>query len=131
VGNRTVQTQAQQWLAKGGVLNLFGGLKRGEHVIELDTLRVHYDDIRICGSSGGAPADIAETLRMMVAGEIDAGQHLSLVCSLDQLPRTLEMVKNTETDGRIVFYPHIRLTPLIPAKNWKRSDEEAFLKEYG
>jgi threonine dehydrogenase-like Zn-dependent dehydrogenase len=130
VGSRAVQIQAQQWLAKGGVLNLFGGLKRGEHIIDLDTIRVHYDDIRICGSSGGAPSDIAETLRMIATGQIDAGQHLAAVGSLDQLPSALEMVKNTKTDGKIVLYPQIRHAPLMQVKNWKRSDEEAFLKEY-
>jgi threonine dehydrogenase-like Zn-dependent dehydrogenase len=127
VANRTLQTQAQQWLARGGVLNLFGGLKKGEHLIELDTLRVHYDDIRICGSSGGTPADIAETLRMFAAGEFDVGRHMTMVGSLDQLPRALEMVKNTETDGKIVLYPHIRQTQLVEAKGWTGREEKDFV----
>ena len=130
VGNRTLQTEAQQWLARGGVLNLFGGLKKGEHLIELDTLRVHYDDIRICGSSGGLPADIAETLRMFAAGEFDVGRHMTMVGSLDQLPRALEMVKNTETDGKIVLYPHIRHTELVEAKGWTAREEQDFVSRH-
>ena len=125
VANRAVQTEAQQWLAKGGVLNLFGGLKKGEHIIDLDTLRVHYDEIRICGSSGGSPADIAETLRMIAAREFDVGRHMTMVGSLDQLPRALEMVRNTETDGKIVLYPHIRHTPLVQARNWTLGEEQS------
>ncbi|MCX6935874.1 MAG: zinc-binding dehydrogenase [Verrucomicrobia bacterium] len=128
VGVRALQIQAQAWLARGGTLNLFGGLKKGEHVIDLDTLRVHYDDIRVVGSSGGSPADIAETLRMVAAGEFDPGLHMTMVGSLDQAPKALEMVKNTETDGKIVLYPHIRPTPLEPAKGWKLGDEQSFLK---
>ena len=127
VGVRDVQIRAQSWLARGGTLSLFGGLKKGEHVIDLDTLRVHYDDIRVVGSSGGSPADIVETLRMVAAGEFDPGLHMTMVGSLDQAPRALEMVKNTETDGKIVLYPHIAPTPLIPARRWKRADEQAFL----
>ena len=127
VGSKVLQTQAQQWLAKGGVLNLFGGLKKGEHLIELDTLRVHYDDIRLCGSSGGTPADIAETLRMIAEGELDVGHHMTMVGSLDQLPRALEMVKNTETDGKIVLYPHIRHTELVAAMGWTGTDEQDFV----
>ena len=130
VANRTLQTQAQQWLAKGGVLNLFGGLKKGEHLIDLDTLRVHYDDIRICGSSGGTPADIAETLRMIAAGELDVGHHMTMVGSLDQLPRALELVKNTETDGKIVLYPHIRHTELVEAKGWTGREEQDFVRSH-
>jgi threonine dehydrogenase-like Zn-dependent dehydrogenase len=130
VGSKVLQTQAQQWLAKGGVLNLFGGLKKGEHLIELDTLRVHYDDIRICGSSGGTPADIAETLRMIADGELDVGHHMTMVGSLDQLPRALEMVRNTTTDGKIVLYPHIRQTDLVEAKGWTGREEQAFVSSH-
>jgi L-iditol 2-dehydrogenase len=129
VGNAEVQTEAQQWLARGGVLDLFAGLKKGEHLIQLDTVRVHYDDIKVVGSSGGSPADIAEALRMIASGEIDVGRHMTIVGSLDQLPRALQMVKNTETDGKIVLYPHIRQTDLIAAKGWRQEDELRFLQE--
>jgi threonine dehydrogenase-like Zn-dependent dehydrogenase len=128
VGVRDVQTRAQSWLARGGTLGLFGGLKKGEHVIDLDTLRVHYDDIRVVASSGGSPADIVEMLRMVAAWEFDPGLHMTIVGSLDQAPRALEMMKNTETDGKIVLYLHIVPTSLIPATRWKRADEQAFLR---
>jgi threonine dehydrogenase-like Zn-dependent dehydrogenase len=129
VANAEVQTETQQWLARGGVLNLFAGLKHGEHLIQLDTVRVHYDDIHVIGSSGGSPADIAEALRLIASKEIDAGRHMTMVGSLDQLPKALEMMKNTETDGKIVLYPHIRPTSLVPAKNWKWENEQTFLLE--
>jgi len=129
VANAAVQTETQQWLARGGVLNLFAGLKHGEHLIQLDTVRVHYDDIRVIGSSGGSPADIAEALHLIASKEIDAGRHITLAGSLDQLPNALQMIKNTETDGKIVLYPHIRPTTLLPAKNWKWEDEQRFLME--
>lgn len=127
VGVRKVQAEAQQMLAPGGVLNLFGGLKRGEHVIDLDTLRVHYDEIRVCGSSGGAPSDVAEALRMVASGEIDPGLHLDRVGSLDQFPQALELVKTMAVDGKVVLYPGIRSTPLQCVKRWTQSDEQAFL----
>ncbi len=129
VGIRSVQIEAQQWLAKGGVLNLFGGLKRNEHVIELDSLRVHYDEIRLCGSSGGSPADVAEALRMVAAGEIDPGRHLDMVGSLDQFPKALELVRNATVEGKIVLYPQIRQTDLRRAEHWTRADEARFLEE--
>ncbi len=129
VGVAKIQAEAQQWLAKGGVLNLFGGLKKGEHLIQLDTLRVHYDEIRICGSSGGAPSDVVEALRMVVGGEIDPGAYLDIVGSLDQFPKALELVRNTAVDGKIVLYPSIRSTELMRVKNWTRADESAFLEE--
>ena len=74
-------------------------------------------------------ADIAEALRLIASGEIDAGRHMTMVGSLDQLPNALQMMKNTETEGKIVLYPHIRPTPLLPAKNWKWENEQKFLME--
>jgi L-iditol 2-dehydrogenase len=127
VGNRKAQVECQQWLAKGGVLNLFGGLKRGEHVIELDTLRVHYDEIRLCGSSGGTPADMAEALRMVSKHEFDTGAYLDLVGSLDQFPKAIEMVRNTQTEGKIVLYPQVKSTDLVRVKAWNRKDESSFI----
>jgi len=129
VGIRKVQTECQQWLAKGGVLNLFGGLKRGEHIIELDTLRVHYDEIRLCGSSGGSPADMAEALRMVSEHKFDTGAYLDMVGSLDQFPKAIEMVKNTATEGKIVLYPQIRSTELLRVKAWDRKAEADFVTQ--
>lgn len=129
VGIKPVQVETQQWLAKGGVLDLFAGLKRGDHVIDLDTLRVHYDDIKVVGSSGGSPVDVARALKMVQDGIIDPGVHLDSVGSLDQFKRGLEMIQNTETDGKIVLYPMIPQTDLVPAQGWTRQDELTFLKE--
>ncbi len=130
VGVRQVQIDAQQWLAKGGNLNLFGGLKRGEHILDLDALRVHYDEIRLCGSSGGSPADVAIALGLVASGEIDAGQHLDMVGSLDQFPQALEMIRQTTVEGKIVLYPHIRQTDLQRVKNWTRAEELRFVAEH-
>jgi len=129
VGNRQVQMEAQALLAKDGVLDLFGGLKKEEAIIDLDTLSVHYDETKIVGSSGGTPADVAEALRMTAAGEFDPGEHLAMAGSLDRFPQALEMVKNQETDGKIVLYPQIGPTPLRPAKDWRQAEEKAFLEE--
>jgi D-arabinose 1-dehydrogenase-like Zn-dependent alcohol dehydrogenase len=118
-------------LAHGGVLNLFGGLKRGEHLIELDTLRVHYDEIRLCGSSGGSPADVAEALRMVAAGEIDPGAHLDMVGSLDCFPEALKAVNDAVVEGKVVLYPHVRQTPLAKVSGWRKQDEEKFLAAHG
>lgn len=128
VGSRKSQTECQQWLAKGGVLNLFGGLKRGEHIIDLDTLRVHYDEIRLCGSSGGSPADIAEALRMVAQNQFDPGDYLDMVGSLDQFPKAIEMVKNVSAEGKIVLYPQIKSTELARVKSWNRELENEFIR---
>ncbi len=62
VGAQAVQQQALGLLAKGGVANLFGGLPRGKHILEIDAIAVHYNEIKVVGSSGGEPSDMAATL---------------------------------------------------------------------
>lgn len=127
VGSRQAQIESQQWLAKGGVLNLFGGLKRGEHLIDLDTLRVHYDEIRLCGSSGGSPADMAAALRMVAQQQFDPGDYLAMVGSLDQFPKALALVKNMAVEGKIVLYPQIRKTELTRVQAWTHGRETEFI----
>lgn len=127
VGSRKVQTECQALLAKGGVLNLFGGLKRGEHIIDLDTLRVHYDEIRLCGSSGGSPADMSAALKLVAEQKFDAGAYLDMVGSLDQFPKAIAMVRDAATEGKIVLYPNINSTALERVRGWDRADEAAFI----
>ena len=59
VGIQPVQQAALDLLGKGGVANLFGGLPKGQHTLQIDAIRVHYDEIKVVGSSGGAPSDLA------------------------------------------------------------------------
>jgi len=82
VGVREVQQKALGMLARGGVANLFAGLPRGEHLLEIDSLAVHYDEISIVGSSGGDPSDMAATLKAICNAEIDAGNYVAAVGSL-------------------------------------------------
>src|SRR5271157_5502932 len=79
VGARQVIADAQSLLGRGAVLNLFGGLKKGEDNVEFDTSMVHYKEINITGSSGGSPWDVARTLELMAAREIDAGDHIARI----------------------------------------------------
>ena len=62
VGIQEVQQQSLQLLGKGGVANLFGGLPRGKHILQIDAIAVHYDEIKLVGSSGGEPSDLDATL---------------------------------------------------------------------
>ena len=83
VGIQSVQQQALGLLGKGGVANLFGGLPRGQHLLQLDAIAVHYDEIRVVGSSGGEPSDLKATLDAIACQDIDPGKY---VCAVGALP---------------------------------------------
>lgn len=131
VGIREVQQNALELLAPGGVANLFGGLPKGKHILELDALAVHYREIKLVGSSGGDPSDMAGTLDAIHSGLIDPGNYVAGVGSLDNAIDVLRMIKANEMDGKAILYPHIRQTPLRRVEKWSKCEEDEFINERG
>jgi L-iditol 2-dehydrogenase len=131
VGSAKAIEIAQSYVARGAVLNLFGGLKKGEDVVGLDTGIVHYKEINVTGSSGGSPWDVARTLELMAAGEINAGNHVAQIGDLEHTIRFLEMVRAQEIDGRAVVYPHRRTEQIRVVKAWTAEDEREYLASDG
>jgi L-iditol 2-dehydrogenase len=129
VGSAAAIKAAQRWTGRGAVLNLFGGLKKGEEVVGLDTGIIHYRETVVTGSSGGSPWDVAHTLRLIAEGAVDAGAHITRIGDLDHAPRFLAMVKAAELDGKAVVYPHRRTDRIHPVDSWSRRDEEEYLGE--
>ncbi len=122
---------AQNYVGRGGVLNLFGGLKKGQDVVGLDTGIVHYKEINVTGSSGGSPWDVARTVELMVAGEVDMGAHITRIGDLDHAVELLELVKAQEIDGKAVVYPHRRTDQILSVASWSARDESAYLNAAG
>ncbi len=131
VGSRNAIEDAQQLVARGGVLNLFGGLKKGEDLVQLDTGIVHYREITVTGSSGGSPWDVARTLDMFVAGQINAGAHITRIGDLDHAVEFLAVVKAQRIDGKAVVYPHRRTTSVRAVTSWSAEDESRYLAGAG
>jgi threonine dehydrogenase-like Zn-dependent dehydrogenase len=129
VGDNSAQQDALGLLAKGGVANLFGGLPRGQHILELDTLAVHYDEIKLVGSSGGDPSDMAATLQVIADKQIDPGNYVAAVGSLDNAVDVLKMIKETKINGKAILYPHIKQTSLQMVDYWDKHREREFLNE--
>jgi len=131
VGSGKAIEMAQGYTARGGVLNLFGGLKKGEDIIGLDTSIVHYQEVNVTGSSGGSPWDVVRTLELMVSGEINAGAHITRIGDLDHAIEFLEMVRAQEIDGKAVVYPHRRADRIIAVPSWTAEDERVYLGSDG
>ncbi len=129
VGSAGAIGTAQRWTGRGGVLNLFGGLKKGEEIVGLDTGLIHYRETVVTGSSGGSPWDVARTLQLMAEGAIDAAAHITRIGDLDHAPRLLSMVGARELDGKAVVYPHRRTDRIHAAESWSGRDEERYLRE--
>jgi threonine dehydrogenase-like Zn-dependent dehydrogenase len=129
VGARQVIADAQRLVGRGAVLNLFGGLKKGEDTVGFDTSLVHYQEINITGSSGGSPWDVARTLELMAAREIDAGDHIARIGDLAHAAEFLQMIKAQAIDGKAVVYPHRSANQIMAVKSWTAQDEQDYLQE--
>jgi threonine dehydrogenase-like Zn-dependent dehydrogenase len=126
-GSRGAIETAQGLVARGGVLNLFGGLKKGEEVVGFDTGIVHYMEINITGSSGGSPWDVARTLELMACRAVDAGVHIACIGDLEHTVEFLRMIKAQAINGKAVVYPHRRTPSVLDVKSWSAQDESSYL----
>jgi threonine dehydrogenase-like Zn-dependent dehydrogenase len=127
VGARQVIADAQTLLARGSVLNLFGGLKKGEDTVGFETSMVHYKEVNITGSSGGSPWDVARTLDLMAAHEIDAGDHIARIGDLAHTGDFLQMIKAAAIDGKALVYPHRSTAEILSVTSWTAQDEKQWL----
>ena len=130
VGVRPVQQRALGLLGRGGVANLFGGLPRGQHVLELDAIAVHYDEIKVVGSSGGEPSDLMAALEAIANHDIDPGNYVCGIGSLKHVPRVLRMIEEKKVDGKVIIYPHAEIDELQVVSYWDRQNEIDFLNRH-
>jgi len=129
VGIRPVQQHALGLLGDGGVANLFGGLPKGQHLLDVDALAIHYHEIKLVGSSGGDPSDMTATIQTIVDKDIDPGNYVAGIGSLDNAIDVLKMIKETKIDGKAILYPHIKQTPLKMIDYWDKTKEIELLND--
>jgi len=130
LGIRAVQERAFELLARGGVLNLFGGLKTGDHMISLDSRRIHYDSAMAVGSSGGDPSDMAKALALLADGTIDGGNYIAAVGGIDAARNLVEAVRDQKLEGKGVIYPAVR-KPLEEVDGWDGAREQELIRAEG
>jgi L-iditol 2-dehydrogenase len=127
VGHPAVIAGAMPLLARGGVANLFAGLRKGEEVVGFDANRIHYDETVVTGSSGGTAWDIARTLEWMAAGSIDAGPHIAKIGDLDHAIEMIHDVREQRLEGKAVLYPARKVEHAFTVEGWSAADEAAWL----
>jgi L-iditol 2-dehydrogenase len=131
VGSHSAIETAQQLVARGGVINLFGGLKHSEALVPVDTSAIHYKEINLTGSSGGSAWDLAHTLELMSAGQVDPGQHIARIGDLNHAVELLELVKSRTIEGKAVVYPHRPSNQILSVASWGAGNEQSYLKLTG
>ena len=127
IGSREIQQEAMKHVAFAGVMNLFGGLRRGDHELTVDSLDVHYREVSIVGTSGGDPWDMRATLDILAAGEIDSQNYVVGVGNLEHARELLISMASEKMNGRIILYPHTTIPDFMRTTMWTREDERRLL----
>ena len=91
VGLPDTWEQAIAMTRPAGLVNLFGGCKSGTH-IQIDTRRIHYDELHIIGVFHHTPRYVRAALSLISSGQIDAGGLITHEMGLERLEQALQLV---------------------------------------
>lgn len=95
-GFGTTTTNAAKAVRRGGTVVLVG---MGKLQFTLDTMDMILKELRVLGSNGGTPQDIAEVYGLLAAGAIEPAV---TVVGFDEIPEYLDKLRAHEVTGRVV-----------------------------
>jgi L-iditol 2-dehydrogenase len=91
VGSPETWEQAIAMTRPAGLVNLFGGCKSGTH-IQIDTRRIHYDELHVIGVFHHTPRYVRTALSLISDGQIDADGLITHEMGLETLEEALQLV---------------------------------------
>lgn len=104
VGQPAIWEQAIVMVRRGGLVNLFGGCERGTH-INVDTRRLHYDEITLISLFHYTPRHFKDALALIASGQVDPSPLISDSASLAGLTHALEEVSLGRA-VKVAIFPH-------------------------
>ncbi|MCX7671898.1 MAG: alcohol dehydrogenase, partial [Anaerolineae bacterium] len=111
-------SEAAEWLAPRGVMNIFAGVARGT-LAELDLSDAYLRDTRIIGHSASSIEDLRFMLHQAETGALSPNRSVAAIGSLEAARDGLQAVMDTTFPGKIVIYPHIKPLPLTALPDLK------------
>lgn len=95
-------------LGNDGCLNFFAGPTDNNFKAMYNFYNVHYEGTHICGTSGGAPADMIESLKLSEEGKINPSYMITHIGGIDAAPDTILNLPKL-SGGKKLIYPHIEM----------------------
>lgn len=100
VGQTSSWEFAVEIVSKGGLVNFFGGCKKGTKV-ELDTFRLHYDELKILGVFHHTPSYVKQALKIL-SEESFQNNILKKIISKTLPLSSLEEAFKLQKDGEVI-----------------------------
>lgn len=93
IGLTETWEKAIDLVAPGGLVNLFGGCQSGSKV-QLDTKRLHYEEISIISLFHHTPQYFNQALELISTGKIDPTPLITNILPLSKLTDALQLIEN-------------------------------------
>lgn len=65
-----VQALSLEMAATHGRINLFGGMPKGKEIVPLNTNLIHYQELRVLGTTGSSINDYCESMALVASGKL-------------------------------------------------------------
>jgi len=113
-----VISDAANYLAADGVMNVFAGVARGT-LAALDLSGAYQKNTRVIGHSASWMTDFMLVLEKTSTGELSPNRSVAAIGSLSAARDGLKAVKDATLAGKVVIYPNIKEMPLTPLAEFK------------
>ena len=98
------QEQAPALVRKRGTVCLFASLPVGGHLLSMDSRAIHYNEIRVVGTSDSTPAHVTAAVEMIAQGTLPAAKLATHILPMDDVKQAFELMQSGEA-LRVVLTP--------------------------
>ncbi len=98
------QEQALDLVRKQGTVCLFASLPASNSMLSLDSRKIHYNEIRVVGSSDSTPAHVAIAVEMIASGQMPVDKIATHILPLDDIFQAFDLMQSGKA-LRVVLEP--------------------------
>ena len=98
------QEQALDLVRKRGTVCLFASLPASNSMLSLDSRKIHYNEIRVIGSSDSTPAHVASAVEMITGGQMPVDKIATHILALDDIFQAFDLMQSGQA-LRVVLKP--------------------------
>jgi len=98
------QEQSLELVRKRGTVCLFASLPVGQSMLSLDSRKIHYNELRVVGTSDSTPDQVAEAVELLERGVIPADKLATHMLGLDDILKAFDLMVTGES-LRVILKP--------------------------
>ena len=98
------QEQAVSMVRKRGTVCLFASLPVGKNMLSMDSRAIHYNELRVVGTSDSTPAHVEKAVELIAGGSLPVEKLASHVLPLEGIFEAYELMQSGES-LRVVLQP--------------------------